>query len=149
MGFVWGVKAVAFNPDGKRIVSGTDINTICIWDAATCDLIGESWEGHTDDVTAVAYSPDGKYIVSGSKDSTIRIWDVASGKQIGRPFAEHISPVNYVAFSPDGKRTLSKSEDGTVRIWDFPSLQDLINETRKRFKDCELTPEERKNFYLE
>ena len=137
MGFVWGVKAVAFNPDGKRIVSGTDINTICIWDAATCDLIGESWEGHTDDVTAVAYSPDGKYIVSGSKDSTIRIWDVASGKQIGRPFAEHISPVNYVAFSPDGKRTLSKSEDGTVRIWDFPSLQDLINETRKRFKDCD------------
>lgn len=149
MGFVWGVKAVAFSPDGKRIVSGTDINTICIWDAATCDLIGESWEGHTDDVTAIAYSPDGKYIVSGSKDSTIRIWDVASGKQIGRPFAEHISPVNYVAFSPDGKRTLSKSEDGTVRIWDFPSLQDLINETRKRFKDCELTPEERKNFYLE
>lgn len=143
------VYSIAFSPDGKRVVSGIS-NYLQFWDASTCTPIeGYSFEGHTGDVRAVAYSPDGKYIVSGSKDSTIRIWDVASGKQIGRPFAEHISPVNYVSFSPDGKRILSKSEDGTVRIWDFPSLQDLINETRKRFKDCELTPEERKSFYLE
>lgn len=143
------VYSIAFSPDAKRVVSGIS-NNLQFWDASTCTPIkGYLFEGHSDDVTAVAYSPDGKYIVSGSKDSTIRIWDVASGKQIGRPFVEHISPVNYVAFSPDGKRILSKSEDGTVRIWDFPSLQDLINETRKRFKDCELTPEERKSFYLE
>ena len=146
---MWGfVNSVAFSPDGKRIVSGISKN-LQFWAAATGNPIGDPLEGHSDDVTAVAYSPDGKYIVSGSKDSTIRIWDVASGKQIGRPFVEHISPVNYVSYSPDGKHILSKSEDGTVRIWDFPSLQDLINETRKRFKDCELTPEERKSFYLE
>lgn len=44
---------------------------------------------------------------------------------------------------------LSGSEDKTVRIWDFPPLQDLIDETRKRFKDRQLTPEERKKYYLE
>ena len=31
----------------------------------------------------------------------------------------------------------------------FPPLQDLVDETRKRFKDRQLTPEERKRFYLE
>ena len=146
---VWGmVQSVAYSPDGSRIVSGIN-KTIRFWDATTCNPIGDPIEGHTGAVTAIAYSPDGKYVISGSTDSTIRIWDIATGKQVGRPWKGHASTVDYVSFSPDGKHVLSKSEDGTVRIWDFPSLQELINETRKRFKDCELTPEERKSFYLE
>lgn len=61
----------------------------------------------------------------------------------------HTTHVNSVAFSPDGKRIVSGASDGTVRIWEYPPLQDLIDETRRRFKDRQLTPEERREYYLD
>ena len=39
--------------------------------------------------------------------------------------------------------------DGIITIIDFPPLQELIDETRERFKDNPLTPEERRQYYLE
>ncbi|MBQ2787165.1 MAG: PD40 domain-containing protein [Bacteroidaceae bacterium] len=111
--------------------------------------MGEPLTGHTDCVESVAFSPDGKRIVSGSIDKTIRIWDVATGKQIGEPLIGHTYTVLSVAFSPDGKRIVSGSSDNTIRIWDFPSLQDLIDITRQRFKERQLTPEEKREYYLE
>ena len=46
-------------------------------------------------------------------------------------------------------RIVSASEDKTVRIWYFPPLQELIDQTREHFKDRQLTPEERRQYYLE
>ena len=70
-----GVRSVALSPDGKRIVSGSNDNTIQIWDAETGKPVGEPFRGHTAWVKSVAFSPDGRRIVSGSTDKTIRIWD--------------------------------------------------------------------------
>ena len=53
------------------------------------------------------------------------------------------------AFSPDGKKIAFGSTDGTILIWDNPSLQQLIDDARERFKDYPLTPEERRKYYLE
>ena len=62
--------------------------------------------------------------------------------------AGHTSGVNSASFSPDGKRIVSAG-DNTIRIWDYPSLQELIDETRERSKNRQLTPEERRKYYLE
>ena len=64
------VYSVAFSPDGKRIVSGSDDKTVQVWDADTGQPIGQPLTGHTDAVSSVAFSPDGKRIVSGSDDNT-------------------------------------------------------------------------------
>ena len=53
-----------------------------------------------------------------------------------------------VSLSPKHSPRIA-SWDNNVIIWDFPPLQDLINETRERFKDRPLTPEERRQYYLE
>ena len=54
---------MAFSPDGKRLVSGSEDKTVKVWDAET----GQetlTLKGHTGGVTSVAFSPDGKRIVS-------------------------------------------------------------------------------------
>ena len=70
------VQSVAFSPDGKRIVSGSQDNTLRLWDGVTGKPVGEALKGHSGWVQSVAFSPDGKRIVSGSDDDTLRLWNV-------------------------------------------------------------------------
>ncbi len=73
--------AAGFSPDGARIVSGSDDNTVRVWDAASGkELL--VLRGHEEPVNAAGFSPDGARIVSGSEDNTVRVWDAASGKEL-------------------------------------------------------------------
>ena len=117
-GHIVAVNSVSFSPDGTKIVSGSDDNTIRIWDVKTGLQIGKPLTGHASFVNSVSFSPDGTKIVSGSDDETIRIWDTKTGTQIGEPLTEHTSCVNSVSFSPDGTKIASGSNDKTIRIWD-------------------------------
>ena len=119
------MSSVAFSPDGTRIVSGSDDNTVRLWDAATGQPIGQPLTGHTDAVYSVAFSPDGTRIASGSRDNTVRLWDAATGQPIGQPLTGHTDAVTSVAFSPDGKRIVSGSADNTVRLWDADTGQPI------------------------
>ena len=68
------VVAVAFSPDGRRIVSGSRDHTLRLWNAETGQSIGVPLEGHQRDVTSIAFSRDGRFIVSGSHDESVRVW---------------------------------------------------------------------------
>ena len=113
------VNSVEFSPEGTRIASGSDDNTIKIWDAASGQEIN-TLEGHADSVASIAFSPEGARIVSGSYDNTIKIWDAASGQEINT-LVGHTDSVTSVAFSPDGARIASGSEDATTKLWDAVS----------------------------
>ncbi|KAJ6565680.1 quinon protein alcohol dehydrogenase-like superfamily [Mycena sp. CBHHK59/15] len=113
-----GVTSIAFSPDGVRIVSGSEDDTVRVWDARTGDIVAGPFEGHSDWVTSVAFSPDGARIVSGSNDHTVRVWDARTGEIVAGPFEGHSKWVTSVAFSPDGARIVSGSWDQTVRVWD-------------------------------
>ena len=112
------VKSVAFSPDGRHIVSGSDDSTIRVWDAQTGVQVGSSLQGHTGWVNSVAFSSDGRHIVSGSYDRTIRVWDAQTGVQVGNSLQGHTQVVKSVAFSPDGRHIVSGSNDRTIRVWD-------------------------------
>ncbi|MCL2761618.1 MAG: WD40 repeat domain-containing protein, partial [Treponema sp.] len=111
------VNSVAFSPDGKTIVSGSD-KQIKLWDAVTGEEI-RTLSGHTGEVKSVAFSPDGRHIISSERwgREAIKLWDVASGREI-KTFLGHTSFVESVSFSPDGRQILSGSRDGTIRLWD-------------------------------
>ena len=122
------VTTVRYSPDGSRIVSGSDDNTIRVWDAKKKSgrrLVCQPITGHTDRVSSVSFSPDGKQILSGSYDKTIRIWDASTGNLLFGPFWGHTGIVNSVYFFPDGRRFVSGSRDGAIRIW---TLDDNSNE---------------------
>ena len=75
------VYAAAFSPDGARIVSGSDDNTVRVWDAASgAELL--VLRGHESPIDAAAFSPDGARILSESGDGTVRVWDAASGAEL-------------------------------------------------------------------
>ena len=75
------VTNVAFSPDGKTLVSGSQtepdmlFNTITIWNVVNGQKLS-SLGGYTGAVFSVAFSPDGEFIVSNSGDGIFRLWGV-------------------------------------------------------------------------
>jgi WD40 repeat protein len=140
------VSAVAFSPDGARVLTGSGDTTARLWVAATGKPMA-TLEGHTGAVNAVAFSPDGARVLTGSGDNTARLWDAATGKTVAT-LEGHTGPVTAVAFSPDGAHVLTGSRDKTARLWPlFSSAQALVDEVKASVPRC-LTLTQRESFHL-
>lgn len=75
------VFAIEFSPDGLRIATAGDDQTIRIWDGRTYEEIVQL-RGHTSYIWALAWSQDGGTLLSGSGDHTIRVWEARSAAAI-------------------------------------------------------------------
>lgn len=64
------VNGIAFSPDGKLLVSGSQDQSVKIWDVNTGKIL-KSLSGHTESVLAVAFNRDGSAIASGGVDKII------------------------------------------------------------------------------
>jgi hypothetical protein len=117
-GHTFQVDSVAFSPDGRTALSGSDDWTLKLWDVATGKEIHTFAEEHSKPVRSVAFSPAGRSALSGSDDKTLKLWDVATGKEL-RGFTGHTAAVTSVAYSPDGRTALSGSGDKTLKLWDL------------------------------
>ena len=116
---------MAWSPDGASVASGSDDNTVRLWDAAS-GRERHRLEGHSRRVRSVAWSPDGANVASGSDDNTVRLWDAASGRERHR-LEGHSNEVRSVAWSPDGASVASGSNDKTVRLWDAASGHERLS----------------------
>jgi WD40 repeat protein len=67
--------ALAFAPDGRTLVTGSNDRTIKLWDVPTGQARA-SLSGHTGSVYCVAISPDGRLLASGGFDRSVRLWSL-------------------------------------------------------------------------
>jgi hypothetical protein len=115
------VTGVAYSPDGKFVLSGSDDKTLKLWNVADGKEV-RTFIGHRGAVTGVTYSPDGGAAASGSADGTVRVWDVATGRQVRT--TENLGwKVSAVAFSPRSNLVASAADDNQVTLWRLPNLE--------------------------
>ncbi len=119
------VRAVAFSPDGTKLLTAGPFTTAQIWDAATGQPLGSPME-HNERVLAVAFSPDGAKVATVGRSfekGTAQWWDVTTSQAVTSPI-ESGGPFRTLAFSPDGKKLVTVSGDRNpstkdeTRLWD-------------------------------
>src|SRR5262249_32198410 len=113
---------IAFSPDSRRLLTGTDDGYTILWDFERQTKISAI---HVADeaIWSVAFTPDGRSIVTGTVSGVVQLWDLATRKELRR-FAGH-HDVAFVALSPDGRHLLTASGDQTARLWDVATGAEL------------------------
>jgi WD40 repeat protein/serine/threonine protein kinase len=117
------VHTVAFSPNGKLVLSGSNDNTVKLWDFASGKLI-KSLRGHGGWVDSAVFSPDldSHWVLSGSHDNGIKLWNIQGYEEVrvlqGQVFQGHTDAVLSAAASRDGKRIVTASRDRTAKMWD-------------------------------
>jgi len=110
------IKAVAFLPDGKRVLTAGGDGGLYLWQIDGPRLL-HRFAGHRAEIADLAASADGRWAVTAGRDRTVRVWDIEN-RRAGPVLEGHTGPVNGVCLSGDGTKVYSASYDGTIRQWD-------------------------------
>jgi len=113
--------AIAFSPDGKYLVQGTNALQsqpafIHVRDLVTGEILSTVNGSTGSDINGLAFSPDGNLVVSKTETEGLRVW-----RFVPEGLLEIITvpgPARVAFFSPDG-RLVTVSQDATVRFWDI------------------------------
>jgi WD40 repeat protein len=117
------VLAMAFSPDGRRILTqaGEPSEEIYreakTWDAVTGREI-PVLPRSAGRVSVAAFSPDGRYLVTGDGKGAASVWDATSGQKAAT-LTGHRDGITQMLFTPDGTRVLTFSRDDTAKVWDI------------------------------
>jgi WD40 repeat protein len=116
----WGVKSLAFSPNGGFLAVGKMDRALIMFDVNQSKRVSfhEKLEG-LDQVTALAFTADGKKLLSGGYRGRIQVWDVAADGSLTEStrFVGHSKEVTCITISSDGKSVLSGSTEKRARFW--------------------------------
>ena len=124
------ILSLAYNRDGKWLVSAGTDKSIHVWDAKSGQ---EAWSipnAHEDEIWSAIFSPDDRWLASASFDKTVKLWDAATRQMIGEPIAFN-DQVYALAFKADGTELLVAGYDSNIRRIDLsqPGAPRLLDAT--------------------
>jgi WD40 repeat protein len=114
------LESVAFNPGGSRLASGSNGNTVQIWDVTSGER-GKSFEGDVPNRLQSFHSlhwPDDGILVAAGSDA-IYWWDLTTGElleRIARP--DKAAFLVDVAFGQGANRLAAAAQDDAIYFWD-------------------------------
>lgn len=131
------INALAFTPDGQRLVVGGN-HELTVWDAAKGTLLRRIFT-RAERAHAMLFLPDGKLVVAGGRpgqEGDVRIYDINAGATRdhgGAPAADGVhdkavlvkellstdDSILALALSADGKKLAAGGCDRLVRVWDL------------------------------
>jgi len=76
------IYALAMNPSGTVIVSGSTEKVLRVWDPRTCQKLMKL-RGHTENVKAICVNRDGTQCLSAGSDGSIRLWHLGMQRCVG------------------------------------------------------------------
>ena len=134
--FLFEAKSLAFSPDGKKLVSGTQAGDVRMWDVETGLALANLIEQHPDSkierddtgkpiritygraTAALAFSPNNDHIAVGNID---KIRMLGSKKQFRFKETKHGTGATALVFSPDSTVLVSGTHGGRIMLWDLLS----------------------------
>jgi WD40 repeat protein len=106
------IRAIAWHPDGRHIVTGGWDFVVKMFDTVTGKHV-RSWIGHSFWVDSVAISADGERIASGSGDGHVRLWATGSTECLAD--FEPGPRIEGVCFA--GDRVYASTDEGCVLVF--------------------------------
>jgi WD40 repeat protein len=119
------VYAMAFSPDGQRVITAGD-RVAKLWDATTGREL-KTIEGHLGRINCTAFSPDGQRALTGSTDKTVLLSDLRPERvPLRLPKKAHPAVFSrWASFSADGRMVMAAGWEapltktlGTIKVWD-------------------------------
>ncbi len=110
------VFSIAFSSDQQRLATGSEDQTIRLWNTETGTILNRL-EGHTKPVETLHFSPNGELLASGSDDGTVRLWHSLTGECLS-VIQPEVGRVLTLAFSPDGSLLAIGGSQPVSVLWD-------------------------------
>jgi WD40 repeat protein len=136
---------ITFDPEENYIITAYNDGTIIIWDYKNGKRISQLGENY-DGVNSISFGENGQVIIASYDDGYIRIWDL---KEKGCICEIEEKGKRMIRANVYNQSIVALSDDGIIFKWPFQPLQTLIDETSERFKNRQLSLEEREKYYLE
>jgi WD40 repeat protein len=116
-------RRVAFTADGRRILLGSGLNTLMIWDAVSGERLSlQSLPLPARGRASFAFASAGRRAVIGSSpppgeagEHVVLVWDLDSQKPLQRFTCD--TEISCVEISADGQYITAGCDDTTIRLW--------------------------------
>ncbi|GCB19685.1 periodic tryptophan protein 2 homolog [Aspergillus awamori] len=117
------MNALAYSPDGQRIVTAADDGKIKVWDVKSGFCLVTFTE-HTSGVTACEFSKKGNVLFTASLDGSVRAWDLIRYRNFRTFTAPSRLSFSSLAVDPSGEVVCAGSPDSfDIHIWSVQTGQ--------------------------